>query len=329
MADKKYDIIGIGSPIVDSLAHVDEAFIENIKGSKGGMELVTSEEMSELISKVSGQVREAAGGSSGNTIFAMQRLGLSTAFLGKLGNGADGRFYSRSYQFLGGSTDYFKTGDIANARCLSLITPDSERTMRTDLGAAATLSIDEISSSDFSLSRHAHIEGYMLFNRDLMMHVLKCIQAADCSISLDLASFEVVGAARDILADILRDYVDVVFANEEEAAAFCGGGDDYEAMAQQLGELCRIAVVKLGKKGSLIYHEGDLVRVPAVKVKNAIDTTAAGDLWAAGFLYGWITGQPMAECGRYGSITSAEVVQVIGSEISDETWQGRILPALT
>ncbi|MEM9400791.1 MAG: adenosine kinase [Verrucomicrobiota bacterium] len=329
MAEKKFDIIGVGSPVVDSLAHVSEEFIEGIKGAKGGMELVTSDEMADLMNQVCGEIREAAGGSAGNTIFAMQRMGLATAFLGKLGDGSGGRFYSRSYQLLGGSTNYFKIGDTSNARCLSLITPDSERTMRTDLGAAATLSMEEISVADFELARHVHVEGYMLFNRDLMMHVLKCIKEAGCTMSLDLASFEVVGSAKDILENILRDYVDVIFANEEEAGAYVGSDQDYEAMARQLGKLCEVAVVKLGKNGSLICQNDEVTRVPAVTVKNAIDTTAAGDLWAAGFLYGWLTAQPIAECGRYGSIASAEVVQVMGSEIADEIWENRILPALT
>ncbi len=320
MAEKKYKIIGVGSPIVDTLARVEDAFLEGIEGAKGGMELVDTESMGALLAKVEGELVEAAGGSAGNSIFTLARLGVPATFLGKIGNDAGAEFYKRRFADLGGDTSRFKDGGVPNGRCLSLVTPDSERTMRTDLGAAMTLTPDEVSVEDFRDCQHAHIEGYLLFNRDLMQKVLDSAKEAGCTISVDLASFEVVNATKDVLPGILRDYVDVVFANEEEANAFSGKGTDYEAMVRELAELCDTAVVKVGKEGSYIARGETVVRVDPVRVDNVVDTTGAGDLWAAGFLYGWLQGRDLSDCGRFGSRLGAEVVQVMGATLPEERW---------
>ena len=156
-------------------------------------------------------------------------MGASCSFLGKIGNCEEGAFYRDSFAKLGGDITRFKVGSISNGRCLSLVTPDGERTMRTDLGAAMSLSPDEISVSDFVGCTHAHIEGYLLFNESLMLRVIESAKEAGCTISLDLASFEVVNATKSILPGILRNYVDIVFANEEEAAAFTDINEDYSA----------------------------------------------------------------------------------------------------
>lgn len=319
MSNKPFDLIGVGSPIVDSLAQVPEAYVASIPGDKGGMELVDAQTIGELMAKVESPMTEAPGGSAGNTAVAVAHLGLPTTFLGKIGNDAGGEFYKDRFVELGGDASRFKVGQVPNGRCLSLVTPDSERTMRTDLGAAMSLAPDEVTAEDFTGCRHAHIEGYILFNRDLMFKVLNSAKAAGCSVSLDLASFEVVGATKDILNDILREYVDVVFANEEEAGALFDS-KDYEAMVADLAQMCDVAVVKLGKDGSLIQQGGELVRVAPNIVERAVDTTGAGDLWASGFLYGWLRDRPLAECGRNGSLLGAEIVQVMGAAIPTERW---------
>lgn len=321
MTTHEFDIIGVGSPIVDSLAHVEDSFIASIGGAKGGMELVDADTIGTLMAKASDKLVEAPGGSAGNTTFALARLGLRTAMLGKLGNCAGAEFYKSAYEQMGGHTGRFKTANQPNGRCLSLITPDSERTMRTDLGAAMTLAPDEVSAEDFRGCRHAHIEGYLLFNRDLMRRVLDSAKEAGCTTSIDLASFEVVGAAKDILADVLKNDIDVVFANEEEAAAFTDLGDDYEGMVKQLAGLCDTAVVKLGKEGSLIAKGTEVHRIAPYVVNDAIDTTAAGDFWASGFLYGWLRGKDLPTCGAYGSRLGAEVVRVLGAAIPNDTWE--------
>lgn len=245
-----FTLIGVGSPIVDTIAPVEESFIAQIDGDKGGMVLVDASTITDLIGKVPGETIIAPGGSAGNTLFALARMGASATFLGKTGNCDQGAFYRDRFQQLGGDSSRFKIGTVPNGHCLSLVTPDSERTLRTDLGAAMTLTPEEISVEDFNGCNHAHIEGYLLFNEALMMRVLECAKAAGCTISLDLASFEVVNATKAILPKTLKDYVDIVFANEEEAEAYTGIKGDYPTMAKQLAELCDIAAVKVGATGA-------------------------------------------------------------------------------
>lgn len=317
----KFTIIGIGSPIVDAIAQVQESFVEQIDGDKGGMVLVDAPTITGLIETLLEAPIAAPGGSAGNTLFALARMGASTSFLGKTGNCSPGAFYRDSFAKLGGDPSRFKIGDVPNGRCLSLVTPDGERTMRTDLGAAMTLAPEEISAADFAGCAHAHIEGYLLFNEALMRRVLGSAKEAGCTISLDLASFEVVNATKSILPEFLRDYVDIVFANEEEGTAYTGIADDYPAIALQLSELCDIAAVKVGARGSYIAQAGKVEKVEPMHAAHVVDTTGAGDLWAAGFLYGWSQKRPLAECARIGSILGAAVVQEQGSVLPEHVWQ--------
>ncbi len=292
-----------------------------LRGGKGGMELVDAERLEALLEDLLHGHELAAGGSAGNTAYAAARLGTKVGFLGKLGNCDSGNFYRERFAGIGADVSRFKVGDVPNARCLSLVTPDSERTMRTDLGAAMTLSPEEITAADFEGVRHVHMEGYLAFNRDLKLHILEHAKEAGCTTSFDMASFEVVHASHDVLDGWLKDYIDIVFANEDEAAAFFPDlKDDYEAMAREFSELCEVAAVKLGKDGSLVSRDGGLTAVEPVVVAQAIDTTGAGDYWAGGFLDAWLKGKPLEDCGRQGSILGAEVVQVLGASLPDDRW---------
>lgn len=315
------DVMGVGSPIVDTLIRVEESVLATIGGEKGGMELVDGDWMAAALARIEGQQIEAPGGSAGNTAAGLARLGARVSFLGKVGNDIGGKFYVDRFAELGGDTQRFKQGDVANGRCLSLVTPDSERTMRTNLGAAMTLSPDEVSAADFEGVRHAHIEGYLLFNPDLMDKVLASAVATGCTVSLDLASFEVVNATRDRLPGILNQSVDLVFANEEEASAYFGGKGSPREWAVELAKITRVAAVKVGKDGAYIASAGGVDHVPAQRVERVIDTTGAGDLWAAGFLYGWTRGMPLDRCARIGSLLGAEVIQILGADIPADTWQ--------
>ena len=311
----------MGSPIVDVLARVDDSFVATVAGDKGGMVLVEAEAINALVARLPGGSEIAPGGSAGNTTFAATRLGLRTTFLGKIGNDEAARFFAESFTAIGGDATRLLRAPLPNARCLSLVTPDSARTMRTCLGAAMTLDPAEISVNAFRDCRHAHIEGYLLFNDSLMRAVLEAARAADCTVSLDLGSFEVVGAARERLPDLLREYVDIVFANEEEAAALLGTELSHEEKARQLAALCGLGVVKLGAAGSLVAEaSGEVTRIAPVFAAHPVDTTGAGDFWAAGFLFGWLRGWPLARCGAFGSRLGAEVVQIMGTVLPAARW---------
>ena len=313
-------ILGAGSPILDILVNIEEDFIDKINGEKGGMELVSPEELDLILEKVENEPVLMPGGSAANTIFGLTALGLPTALLGKTGNDEQGEFYCSRYQKTGGDISPIKKHPtLPTGRCLSLITPDSERTMRTDLGAAATLAPEEITESDFSGISHVHLEGYLLFNRDLIMHILKLAKKTGCTVSLDLASFEVVNASIDILPHLLKEYVDIIFANEEEAAAYSNGKKPEEAL-NALSEVCSTAVVKLGKDGAMVKTSGSTVKIDAKKVK-AVDTTGAGDLWASGFLYKYLTGSSIEEAAEAGNEVASEVVQIMGASIPAEKWK--------
>ncbi|PDH30041.1 MAG: adenosine kinase [Puniceicoccaceae bacterium MED-G31] len=319
--DFSQKIIGVGSPIVDTVTQVDESFIEQINGAKGGMVYVETDTIENLLGKAPNEAIKSPGGSAGNTLFALARMGNQSAFIGKTGNCENGIFYRKSFQALGGDSTRFKIGSVPNGQCLSLVTPDGERTMRTHLGAAMTLLPEEISAVDFDGYQHAHIEGYLLFNEALMRSVLIAAKEAGCTISLDLASFEVVQASQAILPQILKDFVDIVFANEEEGHAFTEKGGDYSNMALDLAQYCQVAVVKVGAHGSYVASGSDVQKAEAVVAKQVIDTTGAGDLWAAGFLHGWAQKMELLECAKIGSILGAAVVEQHGSALPQAVWE--------
>ena len=313
-------ILGVGSPIVDYLVRVDDQFLVDIDAEKGGMVLVDSEEMEDLLARAPGDEVLAPGGSAGNAIFGLAKLHNPTAFLGKIGDDAAGNFYRGKLIDLGGSDESFRVieGGVTG-RCLSLITPDSERTMRTDLGVAASLTVGDIKHSDFEGVDHVHVEGYLLYLEGVTEKVLSMAVECGCTVSIDLATFEIVRMKRGLLMRLLKEYVDIVFANEDEAAAFAGSEDPVE-QAEILSKLCPVVAIKLGADGCYLQDETGVYTIPGEKVE-VVDTTAAGDLWAAGFLHGWLNGAPLEQCGQYGTITATEVIQVMGSQISDEKWE--------
>jgi sugar/nucleoside kinase (ribokinase family) len=201
------------------------------------------------------------------------------------------------------------------------VTPDAQRTMRTCLGAAMTLSPDEISKDDFKGVKHAHIEGYLVFNQDLCEAVLNAARAAGCTISLDLSSFEVVNATRSWMFSQFGKGIDVVFANEDEIRAlYPGTTEGFEALTRKLASLGVIAAVKLGRDGSWIAKGDELHRIAPVVLTDVVDTNGAGDAWAAGFLYGYVKGFPLSQCGAIASILGAETVRHLGPLVPDAVW---------
>jgi len=314
-------VICVGSPVVDQVVHVQESFLARISGEKGGMELVDASTFSNLLEELPERPSYTPGGSAGNTSFALARLGMASRFLGALGDDHAGTFFREQLIQAGGDDTVIRVlPDLPTAQCLSLVTPDAERTMRTHLGAAMSFATEHVTKKDFTGCRHAHIEGYMLFNPDLMLATLKAAKTAGCTISIDLASFEVVHASRTILHELLAEYVDVVFANEEEAEAFAGSSDPEKGL-EALAGLCRTAAVKIGEKGALLCHEGECCHIPAVPVQKVVDTTGAGDFWAAGFLFGQLSGCTLQQSGGLGAVLGGTVVACEGTALPDKQWQ--------
>jgi sugar/nucleoside kinase (ribokinase family) len=314
-----FDLIGVGSPIMDLLARVPDEFLQkHVAGEKGGMVLVDQVEMQRIVSLLEGEPAYATGGSAANATFNAARLGLRATFLGKLGADRLAQVYREAFERVGVDGSRFKRGTEANGRSMILVTPDAQRTMRTCLGAAMTLSPDEISVADFTDCRHAHIEGYLVFNRALADAVLTAARAAGCTTSLDLSSFEVVHASRDWLFSQFRRGIDIVFANEDEIrAVFQDQTSDYATLARKLADLGVLAAVKVGKDGAWIARDGALHRIEPVAVADVVDTNGAGDAWAAGFLFGYLRGWPLPACGAIASLLGSETVMHMGPIIPE------------
>lgn len=321
------DCLGVGSPITDTLALVDEAFINEVEAARGGMTLVDADRMAKVMGALRASRKESSGGSAGNTVIALAKLGTKPDMLGKIGDDATGAAYVKGLENAGATASRIKHGEGPSARCLSMITPDGERTMFTCLAAAATLAPEEILFSDVENCRLVYVEGYLFFNPSLMHRLVEVCGKAGVNMALDLGSFTVVQAAGAALPEILKKYVKILIANEDEAKALVGDMPE-EAMARKLGEYCPIAVLKIGRRGSIICENGRLTYVEPVLVEKAVDTTGAGDFWAAGFLHAWLKGADMARCGKCGSILGAAAVQVVGTSLDAETW-GRISAEVT
>jgi sugar/nucleoside kinase (ribokinase family) len=288
------------------------------------MVLVDHDEMQRIIGLLDGEPAYSTGGSAANATYNAARLGLRATFLGKLGHDSLARVYRDSFVAAGVDGSRFKQHAArANARCLALVTPDAQRTLRTDLGAAMTLAPAEISAADFQGCRHAHIEGYLVFNRDLAEAVLASARAAGCTTSLDLSSFEVVNASRDWLFRQFKQGIDIVFANEDEIRALFP--DDktasYDALARRLAGHGVLAAVKVGKDGAWLAHGQELHRIAPVSVADVVDTNGAGDAWAAGFLYGHLRNWSLPASGALASLIGAETVMHMGPIIPDTHWQ--------
>jgi sugar/nucleoside kinase (ribokinase family) len=311
-------VLGMGNALVDVLVKLDsDDLLEKFNLPKGSMQLVDYD-FSNLVNEGTEHLDKqvASGGSAANTIHGLARLGVETGFIGKTGTDETGRFFESDMKNSGIRPLLLKSETHAG-RAMALISPDSERTFATYLGAAVELSPEDIKPEHFAGYRYFHIEGYLVQNHALIKRAVELAKDNGLMVSLDMASYNVVEDNLEFLKEIVAGYVDIVFANEEEAKAFTGL--EPEEAVDHFGKLCDIAVVKTGKDGSLIRRGNELVRINAIEA-NVIDTTGAGDLYAAGFLYGLIKGFNLQKCGELGSLLAGKTIEVIGPKMSDEQW---------
>jgi sugar/nucleoside kinase (ribokinase family) len=312
-------IVGVGSALVDILAHENDVFLAETGAVKGGMVYVEKDHIEQTLGRISGRATIVPGGSACNTVVGISRLGGRARFVGKRGNGKMGDFFEDALRASNVDPCLFRS-EVPTGRVLSIITPDAERSMFTFLGAAAETRPEDIEKEMFADAAIVHIEGYLLFNPQLILATLKAAKSAGALVSLDLASFNVVEESRELLAQVVQDYVDILIANEDEARAYTGESDPLPAI-RALSREVNIAALKLGSRGSIIHRDGQLVSVPAEGDGQAIDTTGAGDLWASGFLYGLAEGYPLEKCGAIGSACGYEVCQVVGASIPEKGWE--------
>ena len=312
-------MVGVGSALIDILAHEDDDFVVRAGAVKGGMTYVDKAAIDRTVELATRKPKIVPGGSACNTMVGIGRLGGHARFVGKCGNGNMGRLFRSDLKKNHVELQLFSS-DAPTGRVLSIITPDAQRSMLTYLGASAEALPEEVATAQFDDAAIVHIEGYLLFNRELILSVLEAAHNAGARISLDLASFNVVEEARDILPDLIARYVDILIANEDESLAYTGKRDEAGAL-DSLGRDVDLAVLKLGPRGSLIAYQDQRIAVSAHGDGSAVDTTGAGDLWAAGFLYGLVNRMSLATCGDLGSQCGGAVCQVVGASIPDEKWE--------
>lgn len=311
-------ILGIGNALVDIMTSLQsDELLGELNLPKGSMQLVDQNTISNALEKTKGLKQTlASGGSAANTINGLANLGEETIFIGKVGNDEMGAFFKQDME-KNGIRPQLLQGKSTTGQALALVSPDSERTFAVHLGAAIEMVPSDLSIDFFRGNDYFHIEGYLVQNHSLIETALKLAKQAKLKVSLDLASYNVVEANREFLHRMVKEYVDIVFANEEEAKAFTGKSP--EESVEIISEMTSIAVVKVGASGSLIKSSDSSTKVGVIKV-NPIDTTGAGDLYASGFLYGLSKGLSLSQCGEIGAVLSGRVIEVMGPKMNKETW---------
>jgi sugar/nucleoside kinase (ribokinase family) len=312
-------VLGIGNALVDIMTILEEEeILSRFNLQKGSMQLVDSDFSALVIDHTKHLKKElSSGGSAANTIHGLANLGVPSSFIGKTGGDSYGLFFADDMVKTGIVPLLFK-GSAGTGCAIALISPDSERTFATHLGAAIELSAEDLNPEHFHGFDYVYIEGYLVQNRQLIETAVKIAKEHHVKVCLDLASFNVVEQNIEFLKEIVLGYVDIVFANEEEAKAFTGQAP--EEAIHIIAEMCDIAVVKTGAKGSLIKQGGKLHRISPIKCSPS-DTTGAGDAYSAGFLYGLALGLPLDKCGAIGSLLSGRVIEVIGAKMNETTWK--------
>lgn len=315
MTNKTYDVLGVGNAIVDILAVAEDSFLAEQGMAKGSMALV-DEDRAHAIYQAMGPCVEASGGSAANTIAGVASFGSSTAFIGKTRDDEFGKIFAHDLRSLGVAyeTSHAAQG-AATARCLVVVTPDAQRTMNTHLGACVDLGPDDIDPAMISASAITYLEGY-LFDppgaKDAFRKAAALAAAHGRQIALTLSDSFCVDRYRDEFCQFIRDHVDIVFANEAEIAALFPGCSLMDA-ANQLARLAKVSAITRSEKGSLLVRAHERIEVPAIPVAQLVDTTGAGDQYAAGVLHGMTRGLPLGECGMLGSMAAAEVISHYGA----------------
>lgn len=311
-------ILGMGNALTDVLVQLDnETHLENLGLPKGSMQLVDSDQnaaVQEYIGNMSKQM--IAGGSASNTMRGIACLGGDATFVGMVGKDEVGKVFEQELKDTGVSTKLFFS-NIPSGTATAFISPDGERTFATHLGAAIGMTAELLTPELFKGYDIFHIEGYLVQNHDLIRKAVHIAKYEGLKVSLDLASYNVVEENLEFLQTLVRDYVDILFANEEEALAFTG--KQPEEALDIISKMVEYAIVKVGKKGSLVKYKGGVVS-EGITDNRRVDTTGAGDFYAAGFLYALANGMAVEKAAHYGKILSGNIIEVVGVKLTDEQW---------
>lgn len=312
-------IIGMGNALVDVLVRIDDdSLLEKLHLPKGSMQLIQEDTLSEIRKYTSGmKIHRSTGGSAGNTVCALAALGANPGFIGKVGQDETGAFFGDTLRQRGVNA-LLATCDLPSGIASTFISTDGERTFGTYLGAAATLRAEDLSRKMFAGYNYLYIEGYLLQDHDLMLRAVQLAKEEGLQVCLDMASYNVVEAERDFFDQLIVKYVEIVFANESEALAYTGKAP-HEAL-EEIASKCSIAVVKTGKEGSLVKKGTEVIQLLSCPVDNVLDTTGAGDFYAAGFMYGLTCGYSLEKCVQISTILATAVIQEVGTTLPAKKW---------
>lgn len=311
-------VLGIGNALVDIITLMyDDSFLQQYSLPKGSMQMVDSEK-SVMINAGTCKLSKviASGGSAANTMHGMGMLGAETGFIGSTGADPMGDLFEKEMRDAGITTKLFRR-NIPTGTATTLISPDSERTFATCLGAAAELYPADLDNDFFNRYNILYLEGYLIFNLELVEKACVLAKTLNMEVALDLASYNVVEAKLDDFREIASKYVDILIANSEEAKAFTGY-NGVEAL-NKMANMSPVAVIKNGGEGSVIKSGGEIIHIEAATA-NVCDTTGAGDLYAAGFLYGYSLDCQPDVCGKIGSLLAGKVIEITGARLPAETW---------
>jgi sugar/nucleoside kinase (ribokinase family) len=311
----QFDVLTVGNAIVDIISSCPESFITDNGIVKGAMNLVDADRAQLLYGKM-GPALEASGGSAGNTAAGIANLGGKAAYFGKVAHDQLGDIFAHDIRAQG---VHFETKPLAGAqptaRSMIFVTPDGERSMNTYLGACVELGPEDVDAAVVAQAKVTYFEGYLWDPPRAKDAIRECARIAHLNgreVSMTLSDSFCVGRYRDEFLDLMRSgTVDIVFANRAEALALYET-EDFDAALDAIGRDCKLAAVTMSEDGSVVVRGAERIFVPAIPVEKVVDTTGAGDLYAAGFLFGYTKGLDLATCGALGSLAAGIVIQQIG-----------------
>ena len=312
---KKIDLVGIGNAIVDIVSNIDDEFLTRNLLKKGSMNLINLQDSSNILNDCN-IIKKVSGGSAANTVVSLANLGNNVEFIGRIKDDEFGNFFSKDIKESGATfnSKYVETRE-SSAHSLILITPDAQRTMCTYLGASTEFEPDDINYESIKLSKYLYLEGY-LWDSELakkaFIKAAKIAKESKTKIILSLSDAFCVDRHRESFLDLINDFVDILFCNEEEVKSLFKI-NDLEKCKIKIKSLCELTAITLGEKGSLIVNKNKTELIKPFLFGKAIDTTGAGDIFAGGFIHGLINNLSLNDCGQIGSICAGQIVTQIGS----------------
>jgi len=319
-ASSKYEVLGLGAPIMDLVVQVEDSFLETVPGEKGGSMVVSHEVLEDILSRASKPSVDVPGGSAANTIIGMASLGSKCGLAGMVGCDDQGKSYISRLLEKEITPLFTESPESSTAEVICLITPDGQRTMRCYLGASNEYAPEHLKEDYFMGVKLVHCEGYAIYNQNgkVVRKAMELAKQVGCMVSLDLASFEIVRSYKPFILELLENrFIDVIFCNEDEATQFAPSIDE---TLEILGKCCRTSIITMGAKGCWVLHEGEKKFFKTI-AKQCIDTTGAGDLFAAGFLHMFLKGSSIEDCCKVAHTLGGAVLSVVGAQLPNQMWQ--------